>query len=306
MTSSCPYHEPNPEQSDSSKESGSDHGAVDSRDTSCEPSDSPLGHLNTMLHNCLQDFTGRARERVASGKVTVILRMDDRLLFSSGEHLRCHKVNGHRYHRLKALAHIPALAHLLHANRGNDPQPGQWISQSLDECAQWLDEQGLKQAAIRTAIDALIVNGPSLANSGLTEDQQALSVINEFQQRCVRAAATDEVDALLSIMRRYRNQLDEQVWQATHFVVCGGHQPRYKQLSKNFFMRFLQKHGSTEDQARHRVIYSETCTSLDDARQLVAERLVNGHLAKVFLNSSTSLDKDVLGDAGLAAMDAAL
>jgi hypothetical protein len=55
-------------------------------------------------------------------------------------------------------------------------------------------------------------------------------------------------------------------------------------------------------EAAHRVIYAESCKTVEEALKLVATRIVSANLGEVFLHSPLSLDDDVLGDAGLAAI----
>lgn len=266
---------------------------IHARQTEARPVSSPLGHLNRRFHARLSTARQEALEQIKSGEVPVVLRLDDRLIVAHGAKVTRAAINGAEYHMLKALAHLPVLAHLesVHSPRED---PGQF-AEVIKDCERFLLDRSIDAAAF----SRLVVN---VARGTLSDSEHAdLAVI---QQHLIARAAENEVSRLVGVMHKVERDLAAaDCWSQTHFVVCGGNQPRYKHVSKSFFNRLLTEQTGSDEAEIHRVLYSETCDSLDAARDLVANRLVNGDLAQTFMDSPISLDSDVLGDAGLRAID---
>ncbi|MEE4185610.1 MAG: hypothetical protein V2J12_07580 [Gammaproteobacteria bacterium] len=263
------------------------------RETAARPSSSTLGMLNRRFHERLAEARSDELARIHDGEVPVVLRIDDRLLVAVGSSVTIAAINGAEYHILKALAHLPVLAHLESVSRQNPASAG--LTVDLEHYDQFLRDRSISVSQFRYLTD-------KLAQRSLTNDEHMdLAAI----QKClISLAAENEVANLVDALLQVKTKLIEgSMWQRTHFVIYGGNQPRYKHLSKNFFKRLLTEQTKSEGAAIHRVIYSETCDTLDAAKDLVADRLVNGRLANVFMDSPLSLDADVLGDAGLEAID---
>lgn len=85
-----------------------------------------------------------------------------------------------------------------------------------------------------------------------------------------------------------------------HFVVCAGHQPRYRELTKQYFRALVAKRWPA-DAIEARLTYAE---SQDEAGaiRLVASRRVDRRLAERIWREPERMERDVLGDAAKAAL----
>jgi hypothetical protein len=194
------------------------------------------------------------------------------------------------------MSHVPLAVYLwLAEGRADDHR----LRRALTDCA------AIGEAAVGLA-EACQALADQYDRDGLLGHQAVHAFsrsLGPLFDRLVTEATEEEVAALGSVMRRIEDELGEARWAQTFLVVCAGHQPRYKQLTKLFFERWLNaRPGATAD-TRHRVLYAEARNSVDEALDLLATRIVNGRLAEVFLNSPLSMDQDVLGDAGIAELN---
>ena len=125
-------------------------------------------------------------------------------------------------------------------------------------------------------------------------------------QSLIALAARDEAAQTLSALHRLKSTVcNESLWKQTFYVVCAGHQPRYKQLCKLLLRRWVFEQTQSSTEVEQRVIYGEALESVNAARELVVNRLVNGLIGDAFLHSPLSMNQDVLGEAGEMAVESA-
>lgn len=263
-----------------------------------KPAGRALGYLNQRFHEYLEEFEQTAREEILSGHVPVAWRSGDELVYCVGKATQSIAINCSGYHVLKALAHLPLLAWLQCETDSSEGVLLDQIEAAIDESADFLLQFDLAPSVVKTAMQSAFAK---LEQNEISDD--GMLAVTDLHKLLIKTAARDEVKALMQAVRALQQTVDDVQWQRTHFVVSGGSQARYKELSKNFFVRLVLEQTGCQKQSIHRVIYAEDCQTLKDAIGLVAERLVNGRLAEVFLNSPISLDQDVLGDSALEAMD---
>lgn len=274
-------------------------------DSSNKPTSSPLGGLNHLFHQQYQRWQDAAEQQIAGGEIPIVLRLDDRLILIQGEQLHTYQINGDLYHELKALSHLPLVVYLSLADPKDDEMDINYLHDQLEKTTAMLASLDNYIEPISSAIgqlqDSLVANDGLLAYDAAT--QFARSLKPTFQ-KLIDGAATDEVSQLMSALKDIKAKVNNDLhWSETFFVICAGHQPRYKQTSKLFFERWLRQETNSHSEAVHRIIYAEGCKSLDDALKLVTTRIVSAKLGDLFLHSPLSLDEDVLGDAGKAAID---
>lgn len=234
-------------------------------------------------------------QQLRSGDPPVVVRIDDRLILHSDEKPTEYEITGERYHELKAACHIPAAVHLALA----EPDP---LAHGASLLAAGLDE--LRDAG--AGIDAIVSSTRSLleqirlsAGEDLHEPLVAYRVATRRAlETLARQAAGLEIEALDCAMRSIEARLGREGLQKTYFVICGGHQPRYKELSKMYFRRWLVDAGWPASRIAHHTVYAEGKESLSEALELVRTRIVDGRLSAALFGDLTSLDEDVLGNAG--------
>jgi hypothetical protein len=276
---------------------------IELQDSAEKPTSSPLGHLNLIFHEEHQYWKDRAVQTITDGKVPVVIRLDDRLVLVNGQQQSVFQINGDKHHELKALSHIPLAVYLSLMRPAYDRLHLSIIKYELETLPDIMPTLKVYSDPIRSAVDELIisvsVDGGIVAYEAVKKFAGHLKPIF---QKLVAEAAHDEVAQLMKEISRIKLMVDDEQWSQMYYVICGGNQPRYKQITKLFFTQFLLQETNSESEAVHRVIYAESCINVEDALNLVSARIVSANLGEVFLHSPLSLDEDVLGDAGLSAI----
>jgi hypothetical protein len=123
-------------------------------------------------------------------------------------------------------------------------------------------------------------------------------------QALIALAARDEVEQTLTALRQLEATVDDDKrWKQTFYVICGGHQPRYKNLAKRLFRRWIFELTESSSEVEQRLLYGESLESVEAARELVVTRLVNREIGDAFLQSPLAMNQDVLGEAGEMAVN---
>lgn len=267
------------------------------------PQSAPLSELNQLFHTQLDALAGSMREQLDSGSIPVIVRLDSRLVLALGASRTVFEINAHLYHQLKVLAHIP-LALLLAAHNGEDVQA---IQSKVEQAVTELKKDVTLPSSVLSVIEQAVAGltgsrqWPAL---GFGAVRQFNSALQPAFQTLIALAARDEAEQTLRGLRQFQLAVnDEQSWKRSFYVVCAGHQPRYKQMAKLVFQRWVLEQTESSAEVEHRVVYGESLESVEAARTLVVTRLTNGFIGDAFLNSPLSMNQDVLGEAGELAVE---
>lgn len=272
-----------------------------SRDTADRPGQPVLATLNRLFHDAYSARSERVWQQLKAGEPPVVVRIDDRLILHSDEEPTEYEITGERYHELKAACHVPAAVHLVLAEPGPPAQRAALLAAGLND----LDGAG-------AGIEAMLSSTRALLEQVRTSDREpdlreALAGYRIAARRAMemlaREAADMEVEALDQAMRAIEARLGRQRLQKAYFVICAGHQPRYKELSKMYFRRWLLEAGWPASRVAHHTVYAEGKQSLSEALELVRTRIVDGRLSAALFDDLTSLDEDVLGNAGIEQLE---
>lgn len=270
-------------------------------DTSSRPGQPALQKLNRLFHDTYSARGDGVWEQLRSGETPVIVRTGDRLVLHSDGETTDYEITGERYHELKAACHIPAAVHLALAEAESPADQAAVLAAGLEG----LDGLGASVDAIVCSTRILLEKMRVAARE--SDLQEALAAYRSAARRALEALAREaagiEIDAMDSAMRGIEARLPQKRLRESYFVICGGHQPRYKQLSKMYFRRWLDEAGWPGSRIAHQVIYAEGKETLDEALELVRTRIVDGRLSAALFEDLTSLDEDVLGDAGIEQLE---
>ena len=272
-----------------------------SRDTRERPAHPVLHELNRLFHDVYAARGDRVWQRLQSGATPVIVRTGDCLVLHADGEATEYEITGERYHELKAASHVPAIVHLVLAEAVSPADQAAELAAALD---------GLRDFG--TGVDAILSSTEALLERMLAPDcepdlQEALADYRSGTRLALvtlaREAVVIEIEALDRAMDDIEARLAGGRLQDSYFVVCGGHQPRYKELSKMYLRRWLDAAGWPAARIGHHLLYAEGKESLDEALQLVRTRIVDGRLSAALFGDLTSLDEDVLGDAGIEQLE---
>lgn len=267
------------------------------QDTRARPAQPALCKFNRLFHDLYSARANDVSRQLESGETPVVVRMDDRLILRSNGDEMEYEITGELYHELKAASHIPAAVYLALTDPDSPADRPAALAAGLDG----MGDLGQGADAIVKMTRALLEH---VRFSGRAPDlREALtgyrSAVRGALQTLVREAAEMEIEALDRSMRDIEARLARKRLQETYFVICAGHQPRYKQLSKMYFRHWLVDAGWPESRISHHVVYAEGKESLNEALELVRTRIIDGQLGAALFDDLVSLDEDVLGDAGL-------
>lgn len=266
------------------------------QNTESRPENSSLGSINQIFHSHYRKLVEQQRKLIDKGELNIIVRMDDRLSLFQGQEETRFYVNSELYHHFKAVSHIALTTFLVLEYR-------QASVEDFTSLVQRVDVNGDRDAqqVISICLDFLINSDKTkLAYQTVREFGNSLSApLAKFIDR----AAQDEVrESMLALGKLEREFAID--WSATYLVVCDGNQPRYKNLSKMLFRRWVESRSDHLMQPDHHVIYGESCESYDDVVDLLSRHLAGSIIGDVFLKSPSSFNQDVLGDAAKRAIEA--
>jgi hypothetical protein len=116
---------------------------------------------------------------------------------------------------------------------------------------------------------------------------------------CIARAAVLELARLHEVTTAFVERCGD-AGESLGFIVCAGHQPRYRELTKQYFEALIAKRWPSAD-VDARLTYAE---SQDEAGaiRLVAAREVDRRLAQRIWREPERMERDVLGDAAAAAL----
>jgi len=232
-------------------------------------------------------------------RISVVIRLGDELHHSHGGEQTTITLVDEQYHQLKRIAHLPILVFLARTCPAED-----------DACP--VEKHGIDDAI---EVDETLQDAGRricrLSNDfwSATEQELTWSILNRFVhdvyapvQLLVRAAAELEVDRLHAAIGRLETQTANDAWRSGYFCVVGGKEPRYKELTTQYFRTYLQRNGSARGGVEHQLIYAEGEHQIDSVLELIARRHLNRTLGELFTGSATGLEEDVLGDAAALAI----
>lgn len=265
------------------------------KNTEAQPEHSVLGVINQNFHRDYKALVERQRELIESGQYTVLVRLDDRLSLFRGRDETCFHVNTEHYHSYKAASHI-ALATFLLLEYGAED------AEEFTGLLHRVDAQGDADIEQVVAVCQQVMgkaDGKPLSYQTVKEFGKSLAAP---LARLLDRAARDEVHNIMAVLEKL--DTDEQInWAETFLIVCDGAQPRYKNLSKMLFRRWIESRSEHLLDYTHHVLYSEACQSYDDVMDLLSRHLAGSVIGDVFLQNPLSLNQDVLGNAAQRAID---
>ena len=144
----------------------------------------------------------------------------------------------------------------------------------------------------RTLVDRVLAEGV-IDFDGLEEHIRALaSHALEIAQLAVRI----ELEQLHAVLARWRNDLGEGRWAGLYVVICGAHQPRYREAACQYFGRLLHEAEGSAAEREDRLVYGEGLCDVDAALDLLARHIVDQRASKLLFGDRRRLQEDLLAD----------
>ena len=229
----------------------------------------------------------RVEALLEQGTPPTLLRVGDSLVLRHRHRRQRECIVTPEFTSLMQACHVPSLWALVH-------EDGQPVPPHVPALARSLRSQGGLDPAAATLLDLCL---ELLERPGSWEEIRArlLGPI-EF---CITRAAVLELARLHAVTTALVERCGEDA-PTLHFVVCAGHQPRYRELTKQYFTALLARRWPADD-VQARLTYAE---SQDErgAMRLVASRWIDRKLALRIWQEPERMERDLLGDAAAAAL----
>ncbi|MBT0587078.1 hypothetical protein [Alteromonas oceanisediminis] len=260
------------------------------RDTTASPKDSCLGLINKRFHNYYSDKKSKALHKVKS-ELLVVVKIDSRLISICDGKYTVYTINSDRYHALKSLAHLTMAIFFQLTSNDLDTEIGH-VEELVESAFDSIDLEISKE--LKKVTEDFIHKVKQAKHVEATSLLQYSTSLEPIYAKLMMASAMDEAenlkDALAKVLAMHPKNSSQ-----IFTVTMGAHQPRYKELSKLVFQRWL--HGMDEHivNTDHHVRYLEGGCDIEEALNLVSTAIVDREIAQLFLGSAEGLNQDVLG-----------
>jgi hypothetical protein len=233
----------------------------------------------------------RVQAELEQGDPPTLLRAGDSLVLRHRRHKARVSVLTPAFESLMHACHVPSLWALVH-------EDGEPVPEHVSQLARALRSREDVDPAAAALLDACLALLEPPRPRAWEEIRARLLGPIEF---CIARAAVLELARLHEVTSDLLARCGDD-GPSIGFVVCAGHQPRYRELTKQYFRALVTTRWPSAD-VEARVTYAE---SQDEAGaiRLVAARRVDRGLAKRIWNEPERMERDVLGDAAKAALDA--
>lgn len=268
-----------------------------------EPDSNILAEVNDHFHAC---YDATRDEAEARGPVLILLA--ERLVLHSQAGRRELPVQPRSYELIKSVTHAPVgLFALLESPRPAARALELAITRAQAALAQ-LQRAGVESQPERTRRDLEHVLQETLRVATAVRDRQAdrdarhalARALGPALLRLVRDASELALDALHAAVQALITPLSAAERARLHVVVTGDHQARERSLGLQYFQRRM---GEPQD-CEQRVTYAEAVQDEQAALALVGTQRLDRALAQAFFGDARRLQRDVLGDAAHALLEA--
>jgi hypothetical protein len=234
--------------------------------------------------------------RLKAGRPPVVIRIEEELILldANGEHR--FSFDTRTYEDMKQLSHLAPLLALA----GDEACDLRAVAEAVDAAAALSVDDDADAYAIVSAARALSMGADGAIDPGRLA--KFGKTVRPALEHAARRAAEADIAALAGAMRKVEKKLGLDVLRDAYFVICGAHQARRRELTRQFFERWLREAFGASDYVCHQLLYAEDRESVDGALELVATRLVDARIAERIFGDRTRLDEDVLGQAGAAVL----
>lgn len=273
------------------------------------PPNEPFAAINIGFHETYARFVDQVLAQLGDSIPVVVLTGDEAMLLWDGGEER-EQVVPARYHELKAFGHLAFGVQLTLMANGSGRLTELTANELHEKRAQIREAQAAVNASpacasppkmkapaellcrARTLVDRVLAEGV-IDFDRLEEHIRALaSHALEIAQLAVRI----ELERLHAVLARWRNDLGEGRWAGLYVVICGAHQPRYREAACQYFGRLLHEAEGSAAEREDRLVYGEGLCDVDAALDLLARHIVDQRASKLLFGDRRRLQEDLLAD----------
>jgi hypothetical protein len=274
------------------------------------PRSGPLAVANVGFHETYTRFVEHILAQLGERFPVFVLIGNDLTLLCDGK-AQCAEVIPARYHELKALAHLAFGVQLALMANGSGRLTDVTASELHAKRSQILNAQAaanaLGEAAASQAPVDLLRYALALVDQVLADDIVDLKRLRDeirglasLAVEAGRLAVRIELEQLHAVVERWRNHLGEARWADLYVVICGNHQPRYREAASQYFARLLHRPEGFAAEREERWLYGEGLDDIDAALDLLARHIVDQRASRFLFGDRRHLQEDLLADAATA------
>ena len=275
------------------------------------PRNEPYAAINSGFHATYTRLVEQVLAQLGDSVPVVVLIGDDATLLCDGREQR-EQVIPARYHDLKALAHLAFGVQLTLMANGSGRLTELTASELHEKRAQIREVQAGINAWPISASSSPMMKAPAelLCRARVLADRVLAEGAVDFErlQEHIRALASHaletaqfavciELEQLHALLGRWRNDLGETRWAGLYVVICGAHQPRYREATCQYFGQLLHEREGYSAEREDRLVYGEGLTDIDAALDLLARHIVDQRASNLLFGDRRRLQEDLLADA---------
>ena len=275
------------------------------------PPNEPFAAINVSFHQTYTRLVEQILAQLGNSVPVIVLIGDDATLICDNTEQR-EQVIPPRYHELKALGHLAfgvqltlmvngggrlteLTANELHAKRAQIRET-QTIINASSTCAS--SSAKMKAPAellcrARALVDRVLEEG-AVDFERLHEHVRALG---SHALETAQLAVCIELEQLHALLGRWRSDLGEERWAGLYVVICGAHQPRYREATCQYFGHLLHQPEGYGAEREDRLVYAEGFCDVNAALDLLARHIVDQRASNLLFGDRRRLQEDLLADA---------
>ena len=274
------------------------------------PQNGPFDAINVGFHVTYTRLVEQVLAQLGESVPVIVLIGDDATLLCDGREQH-EQVIPVRYHELKALAHLAFGVQLTLMANGSGRLTELTANELHEKRAQIREAQAAANSASTTptvtiakAPAELLCHARTLVDSVLAEDvvdferlHEQIRALASHALETAQLAVCIELEQLHALIGRWRNDLGEGRWAGLYVVICGAHQPRYREATCQYFGRLLHQPEGSAAEREDRLVYGEGLCDVNAALDLLARHIVDQRASNLLFGDRRRLQEDLLADA---------
>lgn len=275
------------------------------------PLSGPFAAANVGFHETYTRLVEQVLAQLGGSVPVVVLIGDDAMLLSDGREQRAPIIPA-RYHELKALAHLAFGVQLTLMANGR----GRLTELTANElhgkraqirAAQAVSNRTSSPSTLTIATKApaeLLCRARALVDRVLEEGAVDFERLHEHVRalashaaQTAQLAVSIELEQLHALLGRWRSDLGEERWAGLYVVICGAHQPRYREATCQYFGQLLHQAEGYGAEREDRLVYGEGLCDVNAALDLLARHIVDQRASNLLFGDRRRLQEDLLADA---------
>lgn len=278
------------------------------------PPNEPFAGINVGFHETYTRLVEQVLAQLGDRVPVIVLIGDDALLLSEGSEHR-QQVIPARYHELKALAHLAFGVQLTLMANGRGRATEITVNELHEKRTQIQAAQAAFNSASSTSALTIAVKAPAellcrarnlvdrVLEAGIVDFERLnehIRALSSHALETAQLAVCIELEQLHALLARWRSDLGEQRWAGLYVVVCGGHQPRYREATCQYFGQLLHQPEGSDAEREDRLVYGEGLCDINAALDLLARHIVDQRASNLLFGDRRRLQEDLLADAASA------